>query len=136
METLNLKGIEKLGESPVTEMLGGVIRYINETCSRLECEYVGTEEFRNPAGNLQGGMLSAMLDDITAWLVTVGLDGSARCATLSLNTSFIRPANPGHLQGCATMVRRGRTVCHVNGELWQEGKLIASATAVCAIVRA
>ncbi|WP_321926430.1 PaaI family thioesterase [Burkholderia sp. BCC1998] len=135
MESLNLQGIEGLRESPVTAMLGGVIRCIDDSYSRLECDYIGTEEFRNPAGNLQGGMLSAMLDDLTAWLVTVGIDKSARCATLSLTTSFIRPAIPGQLQGRATMIRRGRIVCHVEGELWQEGTLIATARAVCAIVR-
>ncbi|RQR51339.1 PaaI family thioesterase [Burkholderia sp. Bp9140] len=135
MGTENFQVDEETRASPITETLGGVIRHIDDARTQLECDYLGTDEFRNPAGNIQGGILSAMLDDITAWLVTVGIDRSERCATLSLNTSFIRPANPGQLHGRAKMIHRGRTVCHVKGELWQEGRLVATAVVVCAIVR-
>jgi len=100
----------------------------------LEAQYVGTPEFLNPAGQVQGGMLCAMLDDVTATLVTSTLADGEHCATLNLNTSFLRPAKPGTLTGRATLVRRGRGVCNVEGELWQDGRLVATATAVCMIV--
>ncbi|WP_269505659.1 PaaI family thioesterase [Burkholderia sp. IMCC1007] len=117
---------------PVTQTLGG--RVASLTDSVLESEYVGAPAFLNPAGHIQGGILSAMLDDVTALLVVSTLDEGEHCATLNLNTSFLRPAKAGRLRGRATLVRRGRGVCNVSGELWQDDKLVATASAVCAIV--
>jgi uncharacterized protein (TIGR00369 family) len=76
-----------------------------------------------------------MLDDVTAFLVTATLAPGEHCATLSLNLSFVKPAHAGALQGRARLVRRGREVCHVAGELLQDGRLVATATAVCTVVR-
>jgi uncharacterized protein (TIGR00369 family) len=117
---------------PVTTTLGGVFRSLQD--DTLEAQYLGAPAFLNPAGQVQGGMLCAMLDDVTATLVMSTLAEGEHCATLSLNTSFLRPAKPGRLTGRATLVRRGRGVCNVNGELWQDDKLIATASAVCMIV--
>ncbi|MFT0169988.1 PaaI family thioesterase [Paraburkholderia mimosarum] len=117
---------------PITATLGGTL--VSLTDDALEAEYIGAPAFLNPAGQVQGGMLCAMLDDVTATLVVSTLAEGEHCATLNLNTSFLRPAKPGKLIGRATLVRRGRGVCNVNGELWQDDKLIATATAVCMVV--
>jgi uncharacterized protein (TIGR00369 family) len=120
------------GAPPVTTTLGGT--FVSLCDDALEAEYVGAASFLNPAGQVQGGMLCAMLDDVTATLVTSTLAPGEHCATLNLNTSFLRSAKPGKLTGRAALVRRGRGVCNVNGELWQDDKLVATATAVCMIV--
>jgi len=120
---------------PVTTMLGGVIRAVDIDAGTLESDYLAEAQFLNPAGQVQGGMLCAMLDDVTAFLVTATLADGEHCATLNLNVSFLRPAQAGPLQGRARLVRRGREVSNVSGELWQAGKLVASATATCMIVR-
>ena len=117
---------------PITTTLGGT--FVSLTDDALEAEYIGAPAFLNPAGQVQGGMLCAMLDDVTATLVVSTLAEGEHCATLNLNTSFLRPAKPGKLIGRATLVRRGRGVCNVNGELWQDDKLVATATAVCMVV--
>ncbi|MBP0593552.1 PaaI family thioesterase [Paraburkholderia sp. LEh10] len=120
------------GAPPITTTLGG--EYVSLEDSALEIAYVGAPAFLNPAGHVQGGMLAAMLDDVTATLVTSTLANGEHCATLSLNTTFLRPAKAGRLLGRAELVRRGRGVCNVNGELWQTDKLVATASAVCMIV--
>lgn len=117
---------------PVTQTLGGRVASLSDIV--LESEYVGAPAFLNPAGHIQGGILCAMLDDVTALLVVSTLGDGEHCATLSLNTSFLRPAKAGKLLGRSTLVRRGRGVCNVSGELWQDDKLVATASAVCAIV--
>ena len=117
---------------PVTTMLGGVSLSLAD--DTLEAQYLGAPAFLNPAGQVQGGMLCAMLDDVTATLVMSTLAEGEHCATLSLSTSFLRPAKPGRLIGRATLVRRGRGVCNVNGELWQDDKLVATGSAVCMVV--
>ncbi len=40
----------------------------------------------------------------------------------------------GMANGVATLVRRGRELCHVNGMLQQDGKDIAWAVALCKVV--
>lgn len=120
------------GAPPITSTLGAT--FVSLTDDALEAEYIGTPAFLNPAGQVQGGVLCAMLDDLTATLVTSTLAEGEHCATLNLNTSFLRPAKPGTLTGRATLIRRGRSVCNVSGELWQDGRLIATATAVCTII--
>ena len=116
----------------VTTTLGG--RFLSLVDGTLEAHYVGVPAFLNPAGQVQGGMLCAMLDDVTATLVMSTLAEGEHCATLSLSTSFLRPAKPGRMIGRATLVRRGRGVCNVNGELWQDHKLVATGSAVCMVV--
>ncbi|WP_280150755.1 PaaI family thioesterase [Piscinibacter sp. XHJ-5] len=120
---------------PITTTLGGAIQNVDLENGTLESTYFATPAFLNPAGQVQGGILCAMLDDVTAFLVTATLADREFCATLNLNVSFLRPAQAGALEGRAQLVRRGRDVCNVSGELWQGGKLVANATATCMVVR-
>ena len=55
-------------------------------------------------------------------------------ATLQLSVTFLRPARIGLLHGTGRVVRRGREVCHLAGELRQDGEVVASALAT-ALVR-
>jgi acyl-coenzyme A thioesterase PaaI-like protein len=75
-------------------------------------------------------MLGAMLDDLTALMVAATLQAPDEgVVTISLNVFFLRPAVSGPITGLATLVRRGRELCHVNG------KDIAWAVAICKLVR-
>ena len=124
----------EVARTPVLTLLGGKVEFVDAAAGTLRARYEGRDEFRNPAGTVQGGMLSAMLDDVTASLVDATLAAGQGVATLSLNVSFLRPARVGTLQAEATMMRRGRDVCHVMGTLQQDGKDIATAVAVCKVV--
>lgn len=128
----------RAGEAPlprVTSMLGGTIRHVDVEAGVLESDYVGADNFRNPAGQIQGGMLCSMLDDVTAMLVTAIVADGEFCSTLNLNVSFLRPGKPGLIRGRSSLTKRGRDVCYVAGELWQDDKLIATANATCMIAR-
>ena len=120
--------------TPVLSLLGGEVESVDAEAGTLRARYVGRDEFRNPAGSVQGGMLSAMLDDVTASLVDATLSAGQGVATLSLNVSFLRPAQVGLIEAEATMMRRGKDICHVMGRLHQEGKDVATAIAVCKVV--
>ena len=120
--------------APVLTLLDSRINAVDAAAGSLSASYEAKANFRNPAGTVQGGMLSAMLDDLTASLVDATLTAGQGVATLNLNVSFLRPAQAGTLQGEARMLRRGRDVCHVMGTLLQDGKEVATAVAVCKIV--
>lgn len=125
------------GEVPqhtVGRTLGARIVALDLGAGRLEMGFEGAEAFLNPAGTVQGGMLAAMLDDVTASLVTATAGPDERCATLDLHTTFVKPCRVGPIAASATLVRRGREVCIVQGELRQDGAVVAIATATCRIV--
>lgn len=119
----------------VARLLGAHIVRVDTEAGELEVHYQGSEDFTNPAGGIQGGMQGAMLDDLLASLVDATLGAGEVVATLSMNLAFQRAAHPGPLQGHARLQRRGREVVHVAGELRQDGRIVATATAVCIVLR-
>jgi uncharacterized protein (TIGR00369 family) len=124
------------GEIPppkAAETLGIVFTHIDASSGVIETELQGRPEFTNPAGNIQGGFLAAMLDDTMGPALAATLAAGQIAPTLNLNISFHRPANVGALNGKGRIVRRGKEVCFLAGELYQGGELIASATATALI---
>ena len=124
------------GEIPppkAAETLGIVFTHIDASSGVIETELQGKPEFTNPAGNIQGGFLAAMLDDTMGPALAATLAAGQIAPTLNLNISFHRPANVGVLTGKGRIVRRGKEVCFLAGELYQGGELIASATATALI---
>lgn len=66
--TFNRMRRGELAPPPVLTLLGGVIREVNAEAGLLRTDYTAAPSFLNPAGGVQGGMLCAMLDDLTASL--------------------------------------------------------------------
>ena len=95
----------------------------------------GKPEFCNPAGLIQGGILSAMLDDTMGPAVFVKTEGRLYTATISMNISFLAPAKIGSIFGEATVVQLGKTVAFMEGKLMNgAGRLLATATASARLV--
>jgi uncharacterized protein (TIGR00369 family) len=122
-------------QHPIGEPLGCTLLAIDVGAGRLEAEYRCTPRFLNPAGQVQGGMLAAMLDDVTASLATA-CGAGARCATLDLHMAFLRAAAIGPIRAVAERVRLRREICTVRGEPSQGGRAVAIATATCRLVPA
>jgi uncharacterized protein (TIGR00369 family) len=106
---------------------------IDPDAGTIEVRFEGKPEFCNPAGNIQGGFLAAMLDDTMGTALAAMLKAGELAPTLNLNVQFHRPARPGLLTGHGRVTLKGGTVCHLAGELFQDSKLVASATATAAI---
>ena len=95
----------------------------------------GKTEFCNPAGFVQGGILSAMLDDTMGPAVFVMTDGRLYTATISLTVNFLAPAKPGPIIGEAKVTQLGKTVAFIEGRLMAEdGTLLATATTSARLV--
>lgn len=126
------------GELPApraAETLGIRFTHVDGEAGTIELEMQAKPEFTNPAGNIQGGFLAAMLDDTMGPALAATLAAGEFAPTLNLNVSFHRPARVGVIQGKGRVIKRGKDVCFLAGELYQAGELIASATAT-ALVRA
>ena len=84
---------------------------------------------------MQGGFLTAMLDDTVGPAATAALPAGQFTQTLEIKTSFLRPARVGPIFAEARVVHRGRDILFVEGFLSEgEGRILATATATMRII--
>jgi uncharacterized protein (TIGR00369 family) len=124
----------KLPPPAAAHTLGIAFTHIDADGGTIETTFQAKAEFTNPAGHIQGGFLAAMLDDTMGPALAATLAAGQFAPTLNLNVSFERPARVGVITGSGRVLKRGADVCFLAGELFQDGKRIASATAT-ALVR-
>jgi uncharacterized protein (TIGR00369 family) len=125
------------GEMPpprVAETLGIAFTAVDADAGTIEVEFDARPEFTNPVGNVQGGFLAAMLDDTMGPALAATLAEGEFAPTLNLNVSFERAVKVGKIQGKGRVLKHGKDVCFVAGELYQDGTRVASGTAT-AIIR-
>jgi uncharacterized protein (TIGR00369 family) len=119
---------------PAARLLGFRLVEIDPEAGTIEVAFTATEQFLNPAGTVQGGFLAAMLDDTLGPALVATLGDGEWAPTTNLHVQFLRPAAPGELHGHGRIVRRGKDVAFMAGELRDgDGELIATATATAAI---
>ncbi len=120
---------------PAARLLGWRLESIDPERGTIRVEFDGQQEFLNPVGSIQGGILVAMLDDTTGPAAAAALGGSGFAQTLELKTGFLRPGRRGKLYGEARVVHRGRGIMFLEGALSDaEGLLIATATATARVI--
>jgi uncharacterized protein (TIGR00369 family) len=103
---------------------------VDPDAGTIEVSFTATEQFLNLAGDVQGGLLAAMLDATLgpARATTLGEGEWAR--TIDMQVQFLKPAKPGELHGLGRVVRRGRDIAFLAGELRSPpGDVVATATA-------
>jgi uncharacterized protein (TIGR00369 family) len=122
--------------APAAALLGWRLARIDPERGEIEVGFEAGDGFTNPMGNVQGGFLTAMLDDTMGPALVATLDGSEFAVTLELKVSFLRPASPGRFTGSGRVVHRGGSIAFLAGELRDgPGELIATATATSRIIR-
>lgn len=100
----------------------------------VEVAFNADDRFLNPAGVIQGGFVAAMLDDTLGPALVSTLDRGQFAPTADLHVQFLRPAKPGRLTGRGRIVRRGKNIAFLSGELSDEtGNVVAVATATAVI---
>jgi uncharacterized protein (TIGR00369 family) len=114
--------------------LGWKLVSVNPEDGTIEVVFDASEAFLNPAGFIQGGFLAAMLDDTMGPALVAGLNPGDFAPTTDLHVQFLRPVLLGRLVGRGRVVRRGRDVAFLAGELVDnDGALVAVATATVQI---
>ena len=100
----------------------------------IEVAFTATEQFLNPVGVVQGGLLAAMLDATLGPALVATLGPGQFAPTTDLHVQFLRPAQPGRLTGRGRVVRRGKDIAFLAGELLDDaGQIVAVATATAQI---
>ena len=121
---------------PAGVLLGWELVAVDPEAGTIEVAYTATDQFLNPFGAVQGGLLAAMLDDTLGPALVATLGAGESAPTTDLHVQFLRPARPGRLVGRGRIVRKGRDVGFMSGELIDEaGEVVAVATATAQIRR-
>ena len=127
--------LDHLTAPPSSKLLGWHLLDARPSEGWIRIGFEGKQEFCNPAGFIQGGLLSAMLDDTMGPAVFVMTDGKRYTATITMTVNFLAPARPGPIVGEAIVTQLGKTIAFVEGRLIADGgTLLATATASARLV--
>lgn len=120
---------------PTVALLGWSLIKLDAAAGAIEVAYVGKPEFCNPAGNVQGGFLAAMIDDAMGPVVLAHSGGARFCSTIDLHTHYMRPVKPGRITVRASVTKMGRSVAFIEAQLFDaEDRLCARATSSAQLV--
>lgn len=123
--------------APCATLLGRRLLGHDEDRGWIKFGFEGRPEFLNPAGRVQGGFLTAMLDDTMGPVVLLKSGGALYPSSIDMNISFLTAAKPGPLVCEGEVLRLGKTVGFVEGRLRDaDGRLIARATSSVMLVPA
>jgi len=122
--------LDRFSVPPCAKLLGLDILEARRDGGQVVIAFTARPEFCNAAGNIQGGFLSAMLDDCMGPAVLIATDAQVYPSTVDLNVQFLAPAKPGKLIGKGRVVQIGKTIGFVEGEIEDaSGNIVARATA-------
>jgi len=129
--------LDQMTLPPAAKLLGWHLLDARPAEGWLKVGFVGRDEFLNPAGFVQGGLLSAMLDDTMGPAVLIMTEGRSYTTTVSLTVNFLASARPGPITAEAQVTQLGKTIAFVEGKLTAEdGTLLATATTVARLLDA
>lgn len=113
----------RMPRPPVGQLLGSeYLDYRLET-SEVHMRFTALPSFINPGGTVHGGMLAAMLDELLAVTMTVVMREGEYNVTLDLGSRFLKAAQLGTIDGVGRVIKRGRSIGFVEGELRDSGGL-------------
>lgn len=111
----------RMPRPPVGQLLGSeYLDYKLET-GELHMRFTALPAFINPGGTVHGGMLAAMLDELLAVTMGVVMREGEYNVTLDLGSRFLKAAQLGTIEGFGRVIKRGRAVGFVEGELRDPG---------------
>ncbi|CAN5229649.1 PaaI family thioesterase [soil metagenome] len=121
--------LDHLPRPPCAELLGWHVQDARPADGWIRIGFEGRPEFRNPAGYIQGGLLSAMLDDTMGPAVFAHTDGALYTATIDMNVSFLNPAKVGPIIGEGQVIQLGKSVGFVEAKLLDaDGMIVTGAS--------
>ena len=120
-----------------SQLLGFQPLEMDAATGRVVIQFEGKPEFANPMGNIQGGFLAAMLDECMAVAALAKSNFTVVVPTLEMKVSYLMPAGIGRLVGTGRVVKLGKSIAFLEGELADDkGDILARASATGMVVPA
>ena len=106
---------------PTAAILGQEILEIDSAAGRVKMKFQPIDACRNPMGNVQGGIVVAMLDDAAAFAAIVKSGKRIGIPTIELKTSFFAPARAGvPLYAEGRCLKLGKRIAFMEADLFDE----------------
>ncbi len=129
----SLRGSSPL--APCSELLGMRVIDMAPQGGRMKFQYQPTPAMCNPMGFVQGGFVTAMLDDVMAPALISTCAPDTSIPTLEIKTSFIKGVKPGPVIVEGWIVKKTRSVAFMAAEIQStDGELLAMASATFRII--
>jgi uncharacterized protein (TIGR00369 family) len=126
---------DNLKKPACAEHLGWTLLDYDAKAGWAKMSFEARPEFLNPAGFVQGGFVTAMLDDTMGPAVMLATEGRSYTVTTNLNVNFIAPARAGKFTGEGRIVQLGKTIAFLEATLRDaSGTLVATATSSARLI--
>ncbi len=86
----------------------------------LVMEFFAPDSFKSPRGVVQGGLIGGFMDEVMGAAVLAASQGRLLPLNLDMNMSYIKPVPVGKLIGKGRVLKMGRNVAFIEGELYDD----------------
>ncbi|WP_022696171.1 PaaI family thioesterase [Ponticaulis koreensis] len=118
---------------PCSDTLGMELLAVDQDAMTIRMGFDVNPSFSNPTGAIQGGFLTAMLDEAMSTCCIIASNVTMTAPTLELKTSYMRPLFPGRAEAVARILKFGKSTAFMEAELLDpEGRMVAKASATAA----
>ena len=123
-------------QPPTGPLLGMKVLAVDVDKKLVRMSFAPGDALTNPRGTIQGGIVTAMLDDCAAYAGIVALGEPGFIASLEVKTSFFAPAYPGKLHAEGRCLKMSKSSCFLEADLWDaDGKHLARLTSTAVPLR-
>lgn len=120
----------QIPSAPCARHLGWKLLEHDAAAGRIRVGFQPRPEFLNPAGFVQGGFVTAMLDDCMGPAVWLHSQGQIYTVTIGINVSFLKPVALAPLVGEGRVIQLGKSIGFVEAWLFDmQQQPLAHATA-------
>ena len=111
------------------DLMGVVFDSFDAEREEITLRFHAPDSFITPRGSVQGGLVAGFLDEVMGWAHVWATDHAEAPLNLEISMTLLRPVMAGPLVGKGRVIRRGRRVIFLEGELFDDaGNLLARST--------
>src|SRR6218665_3937264 len=99
----------------------------------IDLQFLVGPEYGNFFGGVQGGVLTALLDDACSYAVVARQGVHCFLGTVELHTRILKKAKLGAIRAKARITSASRFIVHVDAELYSEDVRVAAGSAVISV---
>lgn len=111
------------------ELMGVEFESFDPEREEITLRFHAPDCFITPRGSVQGGLVAGFLDEVMGWAHVWATDQAEAPLNLEISMSLLKPVLAGPLVAKGRVIRRGRKVIFLEGELFDPaGTLLARAT--------
>ena len=115
---------------PCSDTLGMSLIAVHQSEKTIRMAFDVSDSFANPTGAIQGGFVSAMLDEAMSTCCIIASNVTMTAPTLEMKTSYLRPLFPGHAEVEARIIKWGKSAAFMEAEAFDaDDRMVAKATA-------